>query len=140
MLVLELKSPKLRFEYKNPDYSIIEEVTNKFNDYYSYLNQELLSKINIIIDELLNNYISYDSNGNLIVTVDINYDNNELVIQFSNNGVEFNPLEKEVNYIEEYSDDLEIGGLGLTIIKSFASDMNYERKADFNILTMKFKA
>ena len=42
--------------------------------------------------------------------------------------------------IEEYSDDLKIGGLGLTIIKSFASDINYERKADFNILTMKFKA
>ena len=140
MLVLELKSPKLRFEYNNPDYSIIDEVTNKFDDYYSYLNQELLSKINIIIDELLNNYISYDSNGNLIITVDINYVNNELVIQFSNNGVEFNPLEKEVNYIEEYSDDLKIGGLGLTIIKSFAADINYERKADFNILTMKFKA
>ena len=140
MLVLELKSPKLRFEYNNPDYSIIDEVTNKFDDYYSYLNQELLSKINIIIDELLNNYISYDSNGNLIITVDINYVNNELIMQFSNNGVEFNPLEKEVNYIEEYSDDLKIGGLGLTIIKGFASNINYERKADFNILTMKFKA
>ena len=32
MLVLELKSPKLRFEYNNPDYSIIDEVTNKFDD------------------------------------------------------------------------------------------------------------
>ena len=70
---------------------------------------------------------------------DINYVNNELVIQFSNNGVEFNPLEEEVNYIEEYSEDLEMGGLGLTIIKNFASDLKYERKDGFNYLTMTIK-
>lgn len=137
MLLVELKSSNLMFEYKNPDYSVIDEVTSKFDDYYSYLNQEILSKVNIVIDEVLNNYISYDSNGDLLITVDINYLNNELIIEFSNNGVEFNPLEKEINYIEEYSDDLKVGGLGLTIIKSFASELKYERKDGMNHLTFK---
>ncbi len=137
MVILEIKTPKLNFKFKNPDYEIIELVTNKFNDYYSYIDKDNLSKINIVIDEVLNNYISYEKKEDLIIEIEFEYINNQLVVKFLNNGEEFNPLLMKDNYIEEYSDDLKLGGFGITIIKNITDDLYYERKDDRNIFIIK---
>lgn len=131
ILIIELKNEKLYFHYEKPTYEIIDEITNKFNDYYSYVDKNILSKIDIIFDELLNNFISYEDKDNLIIDVNISF-KNELVIEFVNNGVEFNPLTKK-------QEQKEIGGYGINIIKSFVDDISYERKDNKNIITIKKK-
>lgn len=139
MLILELKSNKLEFSFNNPGYEIISEVTNKFNDYYSYLDESIIYKASIIIDELLNNYVSYEEKDNLIIKVSFDYIDNNLIITFENNGMEFNPLLRKDKYIEN-DDNLTPGGLGITMVKKLSSDVKYERINDFNKLVVAFKA
>ena len=134
MLIFELKSQNLNFHFENPTYKIIEKVTNKFNDYYSYLDKSILANIDIIFDELLNNYISYEKNDNLYIDISIDIKDNKLYLDFKNNGDDFNPLDKKDKYIKEYSDDLALGGFGITIIKKIVDDIKYERINDINHL------
>lgn len=133
MMILEIKPQHLSFNYKNPDYQIIDEITNKMNDYFSFVDKTILSKMGIIIDEVLNNYISYEKKEELIINVNFELKNDDLIIIFSNNGDEFNPLLKEKKYIENDT-DLTPGGLGITIITELADDVKYERKDNYNYL------
>ena len=137
MLILEMKSTNLEFNFENPSYEVIEEVTNKFCDYYSYVDKNVLSKVSIIIDELLNNYISYEKKDDLIIKVSFDYSDNKLSLTFKNNGESFNPLLRKDKYIEN-DNNLVPGGLGITMVKKLSNDVSYERKDDFNILRVSF--
>ena len=137
MLVLEIKSKNCNFHFENPKFDIIEEVINKFNDYYSYLDKKILSEVSIIFDEMLNNYISYEKVDNLFIDINTKIINNELIIEFINNGLEFNPLNRENKKILNDSRDVEIGGFGISIVKNLSSDISYERKNEENVLTIK---
>ena len=137
MLVLEIKSKNCNFHFENPKFDIIEEVINKFNDYYSYLDKKILSEVSIIFDEMLNNYISYEKVDNLFIDINTKIINNELIIEFINNGLEFNPLNRENKKILNDSRDVEIGGFGISIVKNLSSDISYERRNEENVLTIK---
>ena len=139
MMIIEIKSSKLSFNFIDPNYEIIDIVNNKLNNYYSYIDKKVLSESNIIFDEILNNYISYEKKEGLIINILINIDKDMFVFEFSNNGVEFNPLNEEMKYIESYDENMPIGGLGLSLIKSLSNDVKYERKDDMNYLTIKKK-
>ncbi len=137
MLVLEIKSKNCNFHFENPKFDIIEEVINKFNDYYSYLDKKILSEVSIIFDEMLNNYISYEKVDNLFIDINTRIINNELIIEFINNGLEFNPLNRENKKILNDSKDVEIGGFGISIVKNLSSDISYLRCNEENVLTIK---
>ena len=134
MLVVSLKNSKLHLKYQNPTYDIITEVTNKMDDYYAFLDKNILSTLSIMIDEILNNYISYESHDNHLVEIEISVDEKRVLLVFKSNGSAFNPLEKEDKYIDSYSDDLVPGGLGISIIKSMADQIEYQREQDYNVL------
>ena len=135
MLILEVKSNKLEFSFNNPSYEIIEKVTNRFRDYYSYLNQNAIYKIGIILDEILNNYISYENKDNLIINISFDYIDNKLIIKCENNGEYFDPLKEEDKYIED-DNNIVPGGLGITMIKKLSNELYYERVDNFNRLTV----
>jgi len=136
MLVLSLKAQKLHLCFKNPNYDIITEVTNKFDDYYAFLDKTIISTINIIIDEILNNYVSYENSENHLVDIEVNVDDNKVSLIFRSNGSEYNPLNNEEKYIESYSDELTPGGLGISIVKSMADDVSFNREKEYNVLTV----
>ncbi len=133
MLILEIKDSNLHFKFEKPDYSIITEVTAKFNDYYSYLDKEITAKVAIIFDEILNNYVSYETRDDLIIEININDNKKSLIIDFYNNGIEFNPLLKEDKYITG-DEDVIPGGFGITMVKELSDDISYERKDEINHL------
>ena len=137
MLILEMKSSKLEFSFNNPNYEIIEEVTNKFSDYYSYFDKNIISKVSTVIDEVLNNYISYEKKEDLIINISFDYIDDKLVILFKNNGTSFNPLLKEDKYIKDDTNLLP-GGLGITIVKNLSNDVIYDRIDDYNVLKVFF--
>lgn len=134
MLLIEIKDKDLEFYFEKPKFEIIDEVNAKFNAYYSYLNKKLLSEVNIIMDETLNNYISYEKNDDLFIKIKIENKTDKLIITFINNGAYFNPLERKDKYIEEFDEDMPIGGLGISIVKKLSDEIKYERKNDLNHL------
>lgn len=132
MVILELKKTKIEFTFKSPSYGIIDEVNNKINDIFSYIDKKTLSEINIIFDEMLNNYVTYEKIDNLIINICVELKDNVFYIDLENNGNEFNPLTKKDKVVD--SVDVEIGGLGLQLVKKLSTDIKYERINDNNHL------
>lgn len=137
MMIIELKTPKLHFKFENPNYDIIDIVNNRVNDYYSYVDSKVLSEVNIIFDELLNNYVSYEDKEKLIIEIDIELKDNVFIFDIENNGIEFNPLDTHEKKIEEFDPDMPLGGLGIRLVKKLSTDIKYQRKDNKNILKIK---
>lgn len=137
----------LLFEYHDLFISInenpkIEDIGNIIGNLEAYFKKnnysdEVLSKFLIIVDELYSNKVKYGFKGviNPKIIVKFKFDNDLYMITFVDNDLEFNPLERVNDPIETKElDEIEEGGLGLLIVKSFATSMNYTRIDDRNVL------
>lgn len=96
-------------------------------------------QIDIAIDEILSNVAFYgypDGQGQVRVTVDFPGNDAKVVIAFEDNGIEFNPLEKEDPDVTLSAEERKVGGLGIFIVKKTMDDVHYERKDNKNILTI----
>ena len=97
-------------------------------------------QINIAIDELFSNIAryAYDPDvGNATVRVEVLQDPLCVVITFIDNGVPYDPLQKEDPDITLSADDRTIGGLGIYMVKKTMDEILYEYKDGKNILTIK---
>lgn len=136
LLMVELKDPRnnLSLKYHNPGFEAIEEITNEFNKKFSSINPDFRSEVGIIIDEMINNYISYERKKNLVISTNFALRNDVLYITFMNNGNKFDPLERKDKYLEKGEENLAPGGFGITIVKSLSSSIKYERRNHLNCL------
>ena len=109
-----------------------------------YLNKELeqnnvsikeINQFNIVIDEVFSNLVNYS--GCKEINLDIAISNELVKLVFKDDGSKFNPLEdiKKVN-INVSSEEREIGGLGIHIVRNIMDEVSYEYKDNKNILTI----
>ena len=102
------------------------------------LSEISISEINICLDELFTNIVSYgfkdDREHKIKFTMRV--DDNMLTVSIEDDGVPFNPLEK--NAVELPADVMsaEIGGLGIHITRELMDNICYERKRGINKLTI----
>ena len=136
LFVKRLNGKELSFKFESPTLAIIDEVNDKFNEEFSGINQKVKSEINIINDELLNNFVSYEKANTLVVEVNIKLRGKDLILVFKSNGKEYNPLLNKDKYIDKYTDDLQVGGFGVTLVKKLVDDITYARENDQNVLTL----
>jgi PAS domain S-box-containing protein len=95
-------------------------------------------KINIVFDELLANIVNYafkDSNEHQI-EIEFKISNNKLIIIISDDGIPFNPFQKDAPNTTLSIDEREIGGLGIHIVKNLVDEYDYQRKINKNIITL----
>jgi serine/threonine-protein kinase RsbW len=102
-----------------------------------------IRQILVIIEELFSNIVRYAFEDSLKHHVDIRIQNtgDHLEIEMIDDGIDFNPLE----YQKAPSSDpvrFSAGGMGLTLIKAFASSISYRRIAGKNhiFITKKVKS
>jgi anti-sigma regulatory factor (Ser/Thr protein kinase) len=96
--------------------------------------------IDIVVDELFGNIAKYayvDDTGIVTVRFDYNKKSNLVTITFIDSGIPFNPLLKETPDLELSTEEREIGGLGIYMVKKCVDDIEYEYKDGKNILTVK---
>ena len=139
LLSFNIKKNVETFSYLNPTYEDIDDLTNKVNTYLNKLDEDLLSKIDIVIDEAMNNIISYGktkTNKTLELSIEKTDDGANLI--FVDNSHPFNPLLKERRTVQENLEEGIIGGLGISIIKSISKDAEYSYSNNKNILVIKF--
>ena len=136
LLSINIKEKEFVIRCDAPSIDSIEEVTTKFASHFKELDSEIKGKVSIIIDDIINNYVTYEDLSTLKIEVHFKVSDNKLFITFINNGVEFNPLTVNSEKYEEYSDDLTPGGLGILIVKEMTDDISYERCGKLNKLSM----
>ncbi|MBQ2653159.1 MAG: ATP-binding protein [Methanobrevibacter sp.] len=81
-------------------------------------------QVNLIVEEIFANIVNYSKTE--FITVNAEYENSKLTLEFIDNGIEFNPLLKENPTIPESIDEAQIGGLGIFLTKEIADELDYQ--------------
>ena len=110
--------------------SFIHENLSEFN------NMKTLNKIDLVVEEIFINIVNYayqnQADGNVLISIE--KVNNKAIITFEDSGIEFNPLSKDDPDITLSSDERQIGGLGIYLVKKLMDNIKYEYKDNKNIL------
>lgn len=119
----------------------VKELDNLF-DYSSSVLEilEFSSKdiimINTALEEVFVNVAKYAYEGTGKVEITLSKSKEYVKFVFKDNGKPFNPLEKEDPNINAKSDEREIGGLGIFMVKKIMDKLEYEYRNHQNILTL----
>ena len=103
------------------------------------LPKSFITEINICLDELFTNIVSYGYEDNLehLIFFRFSLIDDVLTIEVEDEGIPFNPLgvkkPEKVNDLE----NIPIGGLGIYIVKELMDDICYKRYRSKNNLTLK---
>ncbi|MBR5361138.1 MAG: ATP-binding protein, partial [Lachnospiraceae bacterium] len=68
--------------------------------------------------------------------IDISGDPGTVTVQFSDEGIPYDPLSKEDPDVKATLEEREIGGLGIFMVKKTMDSMSYEYKDGKNVLTL----
>ncbi|MFC2094196.1 SpoIIE family protein phosphatase [Bacteroidota bacterium] len=130
---------KLNISIKN-HVSEIDTVNDQFNKFAEEndLEQNLMFKINMVFDELINNIVTYGYSGDTEHDIEINIEKNKsrLTITLIDDGVPFNPFRAEAPDTELSIDQRKIGGLGIHLVRNVMDKVSYHRRIDKNIVTL----
>ncbi|WP_407420800.1 ATP-binding protein [Methanobrevibacter sp.] len=96
-------------------YTLTEFITNEIG--------EKNFQINLIIEETFVNIVNYSKTE--FITVNVEFENNTVTLEFVDNGFEFNPLLKENPTAPNTIDEAEVGGLGIFLTKEIADELDY---------------
>ena len=97
-------------------------------------------QIDIAIDELFGNIAHYAYNpktGPATVRVEVTSAPISVVITFIDHGIQYDPLKKNDPDITLTSDEREIGGLGIFMVKKTMDEITYEYRDGQNILRIR---
>jgi anti-sigma regulatory factor (Ser/Thr protein kinase) len=107
------------------------------------LSPSSLNAINVSLDEVLTNIISYGYDDgaahSIAIRVALETDG-QVTIEVADDGKPFNPLETPEPDTDADIDDRPIGGLGIHLVLKLMDEVAYRRETDRNILTLKRRA
>ena len=136
-------SKNISVELKNDVIEIgrMSQIVDEFCE-ANKLTQDTLFALNLSIEEILTNIISYgyDDNDEHIILVRLYMNQGQVNIEVEDDGKPFNPLEVEPPDIHKPLDERPIGGLGIHLVKNHMDFLQYKRKEERNLLIMKKKA
>jgi sigma-B regulation protein RsbU (phosphoserine phosphatase) len=100
------------------------------------LPQKLLNELNVCLDELINNTISYgyDDQDRHNIAVKLEFTGGVLSAEICDDGRPFDPREAAPVIFDENVQSPPIGGLGLHFIKSLMDDISYARIVQKNVV------
>ena len=133
MLAFQAHCQQLHLAYDQKDFVIIEDATDKFYAQYPYLDEGIKAHVGIVLDELLNNLISYENREDLTINLDFEYSNDELRLTIVSNGEDFNPF----THSSKANKD-KLGGHGINLVKTLTKKQHYEYKNNKSVIALLF--
>lgn len=123
---------------------ILQAKKENLAELYVFLDKELgflddtaKAELHLIAEEIFVNIASYaygDSVGSVMVRLETDREKQEVFMSFQDEGVAYNPLEKEDPDITPGIEEREIGGLGIYMAKRMADRIAYQYQFPYNIL------
>ncbi len=102
-----------------------------------------IGQVELLIEEVFVNVCRYaypeGAPGIATVSYSIPADG-ELTVEVADQGIEFNPLETEPVDVSADLDARPVGGLGIHLLKTLASSLDYRREDGSNRLTFRISA
>ncbi|MBR1439958.1 MAG: ATP-binding protein [Lachnospiraceae bacterium] len=116
-------------------YTVLNEVRDALKE--NGWPEDIETQIAIAVEEIYVNIAHYaygGKEGEAKVRIDITPKNCR--ISFADQGIPYNPLEKEDPDLTLSAEDRPIGGLGIFMVKEMMDRVTYEHKDGKNILTI----
>jgi anti-sigma regulatory factor (Ser/Thr protein kinase) len=103
------------------------------------LPQKCLLQINLGLDELFTNIISYgfEDESEHQIKFTLAKAEETLVVQVEDDGIPFNPLDAAGPGVVRDLDSINIGGLGIHLVKKVMDDIDYQRVEGKNKIILK---
>ena len=103
------------------------------------LSRRSIFEINLALDELFTNIVSYGytDRAEHTVRVRITAQGEVLTIELEDDGIPFNPVARLTPELPENLESCKVGGLGIHLVKNLMDDVGYRRCGGKNILTLK---
>lgn len=120
-----------------PEIAILAERIEAFCAAHG-LPAEVEHAINLSLDELLTNTISYgyDDAGEHRIDVSLRLDGDAVTIEVADDGAPFDPFGVPEPDIDAALEDRAIGGLGVFLVKQMMDRFEYRRDGGRNIVTL----
>ena len=127
-----------RIGNKIAEMSKIAEGVDKFGADHA-LPKSVLNDLNVALDEVLNNTISYayvdDRPHEIVVSLSLTRD--KLIAEVRDDGLPFNPLKAPPPDLSGGSSERRLGGIGVHLVKSLMDDVEYVREGSSNRLRLR---
>jgi serine/threonine-protein kinase RsbW len=106
----------------------------------SALSPDVSFAIALCLEEAVANVIMYGAAGDdrLQINVEVERDAGTSTVHIEDNGRHFDPTQVPSPPVAASLEEAKIGNVGVHLMRSFASDMRYERRNGLNRLTLRF--
>ncbi|MDR2600450.1 MAG: ATP-binding protein [Oscillospiraceae bacterium] len=119
---------------------------DKLNDVLDFIDEKMDEigidmkgqySVRVSVEELFVNVANYAyPNGEGDITVTTSTKPGEFIIEIKDNGIPYNPLEKDDPDTTLTAEKREIGGLGIYMVKNMMDSVNYTYQNGQNIMTI----
>jgi|OM-RGC.v1.026050717 anti-sigma regulatory factor (Ser/Thr protein kinase) len=121
------------------DWAELTALTEKLTLFFrTHQNVNMINPVNLLLEELYSNTLNYGQCGKAHVTITLEMRDHELLIQYEDNGLPFNPFEEAKQPdLGSTLEERAIGGLGIHFIKNMTDSQQYERLEGINKITLR---
>src|SRR5690349_10527276 len=101
------------------------------------MSEDDCGKLDLVVEELVVNIARYAYQDGDTGTVNLSYEVLEpgrLLVQISDSGVAFNPLDSHPPDFSRGLADRPVGGLGIFLVQSIADSISYQRADEKNVI------
>lgn len=117
----------------------LEKLENQITEFCKEKNisEQTKFELNLVLDELFTNIVSYGfrDNNSHTVKIEMSLKIDLLQVTIEDDGIEFNPLENKDPDLTNDLDNKPIGGLGIFFVKQKVDEIYYNRSDNTNVLT-----
>ena len=103
------------------------------------LPQAMVNDLNVCLDELLNNTISYgyEDRGPRDIVLTLRLSDDLLMVEIRDDARPFDPTKTKAKAPEGTLQTRKLGGLGIRFVKTLMDEVMYRREGRLNVLTLK---
>ena len=117
--------------------TVISFIDGYLDEFGCTVKNEMM--LDLAVEEIYVNIAQYSYSkkvGKVTICVSLSEDHSQIIITFIDSGIPYNPLTKEDPDVTLTSDEREIGGLGIFLIKKYTDDVRYKFSEGKNHLTI----
>lgn len=137
-MAIQMKEETIHIKNKVDQLSLLAEKLEQLGEKWE-LPLPLVTNLNLVLEEAVSNIIfyAYDDDKQHQIDISIKMNKNALTITITDDGKPFDPTQSKTPNIDLPAEEREIGGLGIFLMGKIMDKLNYKRKEQKNILTLK---